>query len=824
MVLPAQFQLGLELTNIVNPLGTALSQLSSLALVDIIKRSGSDVITEMKVASLLGRHSIDPDMEYSFRAVVAKSDQSVISRYIDIMLESGAGPTVQEALKNPALFSMIIQLSMLSATHTDISLANAIITAVENVLRDTGASTGSAPEYVSLVCTIRACQQQTAFFRWTHVYDAVEHKILRALVSWEEKQQHANGDSQGRRVDYRWRTETKCIAIRCLPFAVLQSLVMWLQSLQSFPEHRLLHIRCDTGITTIVVWCHYLLGLNVTVRLDGVDTCFGQGVSSVFVEESTYEQAGASLLHAADQNEPLFSLSTTEEDPLLDFEARAEAFGYGMVILKQVTNDDEELRSCSHWVIGKGLHLLRTSNRPSKGPLSQSHKDLNEERILQAGRFLFALDNIDQGLLETSIKLQLKKTKKDLWTPVRSFRWSGLVATLITFARIHDLKNCMSMSLTTEVCQRHNIKTSGFAVSDFDISLPGLPSCFHHLSHLLLGHSYTESFVESAVLISGWGWSIFYDTVDAIDPAHVSPDIMRVMPGVPSRQGLRKARILDGPIDSSVLSTSKRTLETTVPIKFLPGISTAKRGSLLIGHHGTDAFSDAFSISQSFEWRSDDGTKCKCRLGFRQMQEICSSFEILQPCSCEYVVRDGIGWIDCHTLDSDITLNSGILYYPTERLALTLQTQGFEKIETEELESQTRNTLMYCHSTQWPGRKPGHPSALSDERVTMKHVVRTVRHADPGITGIEIARPHNGIRLNASGSGGCCWFIYVAENPAARWVQLADLWSQKNGKCSYFLRGDDCCLVCARKFTTVCADAMVRGLSATIDYFMVILL
>lgn len=181
MALPAQFQLGLELTNIVNHSGTALSRLSSLAIIDAIKRSGSDAITEMKVASLLGRQSIDPVMEYSFREVVRKSDQSVISRYIDIVLESGAGPTVQEALKNPALFSMVIQLSMLSAAHTDVSLANAIVTAVENILRDAGASPENAPDFVSLACTIRACQQQTASFIWAHLYDAVEHKIHRVL-------------------------------------------------------------------------------------------------------------------------------------------------------------------------------------------------------------------------------------------------------------------------------------------------------------------------------------------------------------------------------------------------------------------------------------------------------------------------------------------------------------------------------------------------------------------------------------------------------------------------------------------------------------------
>lgn len=425
MVLPAQFQLGLELTNIVNLLGTALSQLSSLALIDAIKRSGSDVITEMKLASLLGRHRIDPVMEYSFKAVVAKSNQSTISRYIDIVLESGAGPTVQEALKNPALFSMVIQLSLLSAKHTDVSLANVIVTTIENILRDAGASPERTPDYVSLVGTIRACQQQTASFRWAHLYDAVEHKICRALTGWHDKQQHANRDSWKKKIDWKWRTEKTSIADQSLPFVVFQSLLMWLQSLQSFPEHRILHIRCDTGISTVVVWCHHLLGLNVTVRLDNVDTYFGQGMSNVLVEESTSAQAGASLLDAVDQNEPLFSLSRTDDDHLLDFEAR----WYGTEILKRLTDTDGELRSASHWIVGQVLHLLRSSTKPALRP----HTDLNERRILQAGKFLFALDDLDQRLVETSMGLPPSNVKIEPWA-------SGLCATLITFARIHDLE------------------------------------------------------------------------------------------------------------------------------------------------------------------------------------------------------------------------------------------------------------------------------------------------------------------------------------------------------------------------------------------------
>lgn len=89
----SQFQLGLDLTNIFNPLAQAVSALGSLALIDAIKKGGSDALTELKLAAILGRNRIDSVIEPHFRQFVAKSEKIALSQYLeDIMLESGAGP------------------------------------------------------------------------------------------------------------------------------------------------------------------------------------------------------------------------------------------------------------------------------------------------------------------------------------------------------------------------------------------------------------------------------------------------------------------------------------------------------------------------------------------------------------------------------------------------------------------------------------------------------------------------------------------------------------------------------------------------------------
>lgn len=764
MALPTGFQLGLELTNIASPLSTALSKLGSLALIDAIKRSGSDAITEMKLASLLGRHRIDSIMEINFRGAVAKSDQSVISRYVDIMLESGAGPTVQEALKNPALFSMIIQLSLLAFAHEDVPLANATVTAIENILRDSGATLEAAPDYVSLLGTIRACQQQTIAFQWLWYYDAVESKIRAALETHEGDDQRINRAAKRRRVHSPRKAMPRSITTRSMPFAVFQTLLMWLQSLQTFPEDRLLQIKCDTGLSTIVVWCHYVLGLNVNVRLSkGGNIRFGQGLSNVYLEECKPKQAGASLLDAADQHEPLFSLSTSDDDPSIWFEDRADAYGYGIKILNFIIHEVEELHMCAHWIIGRSIALFRSSimsNDVESLELVRSHRHLTEQKMLDAGSFLFALDPIDVTLVETSMKESLKKSK-DMKAIMNRFNWSGLVAILLTFARIRDLEQCQNLPLSTEVYWRLQKDDHGIEKFDLNASspLPDLIISFRLLSRLLLGHCYSDDYVKSAVLISAWGWSLFLDCIDAVDPVDVSIDTFRVMPGVPCRRGVRKTRIIDGPTDVRLSSTLGETLDHHDHVTYFPGVSTAKRGSVLVGHHG----SDAFSITQSFDWRSHHRLDKKYKIGFREMQNLRMDFDILPPCECESPFLEDVKLID--------------------RTARFQHGRTGAIYEVEHLRS--------VYEPQWPA--PNGDLDASRERVFVKRllgppIAREIQYRGPSDV------RYSSRRKDAAG----IWFFYVTHNSAARWLQLNDIYwyTTRDRDVSLVVRSKGCCIKC----------------------------
>ena len=256
----AQVQLCLDLTNLMKPVTSAVSALGSFSLAKAIKSAGSDGLTEHELASFLGRNRTDPSLELHFRQVVARSKRTDLSRYLDIYLDSGAGPTVQNALQTCELFSMVIQLSALCHVHKSDSLAQAITTAVERNIIDVRADLAKVPHYPSLCGTLGVCKQETASFQCSHVFDSVERNIESKLdVAGPSKRRRTNPRSHGKT---KLSLNRPSIAIRTIDFPVLQTLFLCLHSLQQFPNERVLNVECKTGISTSIVWCYHVLGLK----------------------------------------------------------------------------------------------------------------------------------------------------------------------------------------------------------------------------------------------------------------------------------------------------------------------------------------------------------------------------------------------------------------------------------------------------------------------------------------------------------------------------------------------------------------------------------
>lgn len=91
-IMPQLFNLTLELTRLV-PFSLASSD-AVMNLARSLRNSGSDIVTEEDLATVLGRLRIAPQMASSFRTVVARNDSSVLAGALGITLEAGPGPTV----------------------------------------------------------------------------------------------------------------------------------------------------------------------------------------------------------------------------------------------------------------------------------------------------------------------------------------------------------------------------------------------------------------------------------------------------------------------------------------------------------------------------------------------------------------------------------------------------------------------------------------------------------------------------------------------------------------------------------------------------------
>ena len=82
-----------------------------------IQASGSDFITEEDLAQVFGRNRVEPLFASTFKTAVKHSMIHEISSVAELVFEAGAGPTVRRSLNEPAYFSMVVQLSLLTFTH-----------------------------------------------------------------------------------------------------------------------------------------------------------------------------------------------------------------------------------------------------------------------------------------------------------------------------------------------------------------------------------------------------------------------------------------------------------------------------------------------------------------------------------------------------------------------------------------------------------------------------------------------------------------------------------------------------------------------------------
>jgi hypothetical protein len=661
MSIPVGLQLGVELTNFIAPLTKTALRLGSLAVREAIERSGSDELTELKLAHILGRHRLDPVIATHFRSLVARSGCERLSRFMrELVLESGAGATVTQALAgdNAALLSMVVQVSFLAWSLEHQSLALALTQAVEEMLISSETPTSHGLNYLSLLGTIGACQQQTAAFSWAHHYASIDDKIYKALRSGNQTSPSSSFTAKERPAKRRRtvssqmpsRTYQQAVADRALPYVILKGLVKALDSVQRFPEECLLQLSCDRGISSVVLWCYHILGISVLVRMGDVLIHFGTGPYNVTIEPCAGSDVSAVLLQRAAENVPIFTLTRADSDPYIQTDERVDARGFLKKILTLRGVDDDEIGEYGAGVVSECIrHLdideqgedepdtIRVGAFTHTAPAGSEASSVSGDAVAMtsmnhmlrskiSSTVAFLLDkNLDE-MGKESIGLVSTRTRKKADT-----LWPTVIALIYAFARVSDLNQCSLLPLSLDAFEGMTVDDHGI---NFDKRprgpVPDTICCFLLLSKLLMGSLYTKDYMAKAFLISSRGWSIFLDTIDASDPEDAGTGSLHVRPGVPARDGIRKARIIDGMTDFGIDATRELLFSSEPRISFWPGVWTAKTVGTHIGYHGHDAF----TIVQMYDWAHSGQTCKKWRLGFREKQEMAMKFHVLKSCPC----------------------------------------------------------------------------------------------------------------------------------------------------------------------------------------------
>ena len=587
----SRFALSKELPRLVSSAPKAF-----LDLARSLQKSGSDLVTEEDVVLVFGRNQLEPKFENSFKEVLRQSSQqTILSQALNIIIEGGPGPTVQRAMKHPAHFATVVQLSMLTWAHDKHSLASALSEAMRRRLQAEPPEEQVSPGEGLLYGVLKACEEQTSTFPWHLTFEAVHCKLgLQYPI-------HSDCNEE--------------MYILTLTVPVLQACLDMLAATKSFPETRFMHIQCAKGVVTLVVWAHCLMGLNVSVRSTLGTVQFGEGKANVVIE---FDAPGPKTC-LLDASQEIILAVTGEDENTIDAEVKHPASGYGTMVLRQKSLSDGAISEMANLTAamaycisqrlvatgtdaGQSLDETKpTVPAPRARLKAPKRSDLlsDKRNLFTAGCFLFHGIDINPAEVQVYVP-QLKERPLDGTLPIppavevevkrlpfeeRKARWnhlmmtaSELAALILALSNVSHLNECMQWRFGTLNAIR------GSPLAQYLRNWNGKSYiAVHHdewydlLGRVMLGSKFAAP--GHSCVISNWGWTMWMSTFADIDPHGVVPGMLTIRHGVPSRNGERRNRVVDGILDSQgglpyriseksgETATARCTIDATVGVR-----------------------------------------------------------------------------------------------------------------------------------------------------------------------------------------------------------------------------------------------------------------
>lgn len=587
MPFSSQFNLSLELTRLLPLASVADSATQTLIrFARDLRNSGSDVVVEEDLVEIFGRCRISSELGSSFRTVI-KESVSNKPLWEGIMLQAGPGPTLSRAFREPTYFSMVVQLSLLTWCYEPDQLATAMTEVMANRLE--GAPMNSNPGIPSrdgIFGVLKACERQTSAFNWNMMLYAVANSL-------DYPVDHVRGH---------------------LSTTILQGALDMFAMIQTLPEDRVVYIRMpmqysedDSGVCSLVVWTHNVLGLSVLVKQNrrsewgsNKDVRFERaGSDQVIIEEVDPDvEPAISLLDPL--NEDLLTIRPNPEaaNQLIGSIQRVHARGWGTALIsKCMTNlgyDDSKQKmalrelqlDCCAFALIISTHLCRDDagrlNVEPKSYQSESFSDhtsgiycyTDPRKIIVVANLLFDNPHINERDVKPYLIAYSSKAlnSSDLSIPITleaaseshkfshtqtAAHWNilshcfrGLGVYLIAFGHILNLQDCESMTFCGAASEKLNQHHLIEQLEEWD----GVNNLYirddawmQAIAVPLIGQAQNIWSMQwdRFCLVSDRGWSIWIPTFGDTDPAYVSAGDVIIGRGSPCRNGVWKCGVWD---------------------------------------------------------------------------------------------------------------------------------------------------------------------------------------------------------------------------------------------------------------------------------------
>lgn len=444
------FQLALELSSVF-PVREAIVGVSHhlLNLARDFRKSGSDIVVELDLAEIFGRGKISSDLETKFKETTKLSTVVPLTYDGEIVLDSGPGPTLQNAFRDRRYLASVIQLSFLSYILDREKLSSMLSEAISRRYDFKVSGASPDPGYEGIMKTLMACNSQTSSFSWSPYINATQTQLQEAIPGYAFS------------ADY----------LRLSP-PLLLGAMDYLFLVQSLPEDRKVTISNENGSITMIVWAHYILGLTVAVHFEGKFVFFGSAKDSphVTIEWTKENKEGA--------NELFWPSETEDEDPTIRYldgsmdvilesapqkdqipfqgavADRHSVRNYGVAYLERVFNSTaitadndpvfkESVNLITALAIHANGHLDRDYGRKLVGSLGSPTLSLVPHgisvevwRILASARLLFEAVGLDTAAVEKYVEFY-SKNRLDESTCPNSFYWfpeTSYPGTILIFA------------------------------------------------------------------------------------------------------------------------------------------------------------------------------------------------------------------------------------------------------------------------------------------------------------------------------------------------------------------------------------------------------